>query len=173
MLTSACFCFEKTAAYKITQRGVAVNQPPSWTWAMPLVVATIALLGVATTIFVQWRTLIRQLHSSHSLKISDMRQEWINSLRNAMATFQSYGVTPSLDHGAKREWYEAGTKIELLMNPADPDFKELQDCMYAFLGAQTIEQKFSANPRFVTVCQRILKREWEVLKAEVKANRWQ
>jgi len=142
---------------------------PTWTCAIPLIVATLALLGVTITIVIQWRNFNRQLRSAHSLKISEMRQAWINNLRDAMAAFQSYGVTPGLDHHKKREWYEAGTKIELLMNPADPDFEELQQRMYAFFGATELGDKFSTNPQFVAVCQRILKREWEVLKSEVRA----
>lgn len=141
----------------------------TWTWAIPLIVATLALAGVALTIVIQWRNFNRQLRSAHSLKISEMRQAWINDLRNAMATFQSYGVSPDMDHHDKREWYEAGTRIELLMNPMDPDFTELHDRMYSFLGATEIADKFTANPAYITVCQRILKREWEVLKGEVKA----
>ena len=49
-----------------------------------------------------------------------------------MSTYQSYGVTPELDHSATREFYEFGTKIELLMNSGDPDYEELQKCLYAF-----------------------------------------
>ena len=143
--------------------------PPTWTWAIPLVVAVVALAGVTFTIVVQWRNFNRQLRSAHSLKISEMRQAWINNLRDAMSVFQSYGVTPELEHADKREWYEAGTKIELLMNPADPDFGELQQRMYAFLGAEDTDEKFTANPLYIAVCQRILKREWEVLKSEVNA----
>jgi hypothetical protein len=36
-----------------------------------------------------------------------------------------------------------------------------------FLSAKTPAEKYSANPRFIAVSQRILKREWEVLKADV------
>jgi hypothetical protein len=143
---------------------------PAWTWAVPLVVAVIALCGVTVTVVVQWSNFNRQLRATHVLKISEMRQNWINNLRDAMASFQSYGVTPELDQNAKREFFEAGTRIELLMNPADPDYEELHNRMYVFLSAETVLDKFSANPGFVAVCQRILKREWEVLKAEVRAT---
>ena len=145
-----------------------MNSAPTWTWAVPLIASIIALIGVSITIIVQWRNFNLQLKSAHTLKISEMRQAWINSLREAMASFQSHGVTPSLNHREQKEWYEAGTKIELLMNPSDPDYKELQDCMYAFFNAESVDDKFSANPKFVDVCQRILKREWEVLKSEVQ-----
>ena len=142
---------------------------PTWVWALPLITASLVFLAATITIVVQWRNFNRQLRSAHSLKIAEMRQAWINNLRDAMIAFQSYGVTPGLDHHEKREWYEAGTRIELLMNPADPDFDELQRRMYAFFGSMDESDKFSANPEFIEICQRILKREWEVLKAEVKA----
>jgi len=84
-----------------------------------------------------------------------------------MAQFQSYGVTPNSNHFGTREFYEAGTRIELLMNPGDPDFAKLQDAMYAFLPASGVTDKFAANSKYVAVCQKILKREWEALKREI------
>lgn len=85
-----------------------------------------------------------------------------------MSKFQSYGVTPNLNHSSEREFYEAGTRIELLMNPKDVDFAELQGCLYAFLSAAETTDKYSANSGYVAVCQRILKREWDTLKREIK-----
>jgi hypothetical protein len=142
---------------------------PTWTWVVPLIVALLALIGVAITVLLQWRNFNRQLKSAHALKIAEMRQEWINNLRNAMSTFQSIGVTPDLDHQMLKEFYEHGTKIELMMNPNDQDYGELERCLYNFLDARTVDEKFAANLPFVRVCQRILKREWEVLKAEIAA----
>lgn len=140
----------------------------AWTWAVPLGAATIAFVGAAITIGLQTRNFNRQLKSSHAIKISEMRQAWINDLRVAMSKFQSYGVTPNLNHSSEREFYEAGTQIELFMNPEDVDFPELQNCLYAFLSASSAEDKYSANSGYVAVCQRILKREWETLKREIK-----
>jgi len=56
-----------------------------------------------------------------------------------------------------------------MMNPEDPDYKELQECLYRFLSAEAHQESFSANPQFVEVCQHILKKEWEVLKREIAA----
>ena len=84
-----------------------------------------------------------------------------------MSKFQSYGVTPSLNHAAEREFYEHGTRIELLMNPNDPDYQVLHDCLYRLLSAETAIEKFAANPQYVAVCQSILKREWDTLKREI------
>jgi len=103
-----------------------------------------------------------------NLKLAEFRQAWINSLRDDMAAFQAYGVTPGLGQEKEQEFYRLGTRIELFMNPTDPDFPALQDSLYAFLFAKEIGEKYAANPDYVAVCQRILKREWDVLKKEIK-----
>ncbi len=103
------------------------------------------------------------------LKISDFRQAWINSLRDEMAEFQSYGILPNSDPTKEREFYKLGTKIELLMNPDDPDYINLQTQMYGFLSAADGGrlEKYSQNSDFVKLCQKILKREWDRLKQDI------
>lgn len=86
-----------------------------------------------------------------------------------MSTFQSYGVAPTIEHHLQREFYECGTKIELFMNPSDPDFEELHRSMEIFLDARSQQEKYDANHNYIAVCQRVLKREWQVLKDEVYA----
>lgn len=140
---------------------------PDWTWAVPLIAALVAFSGVLITLILQWRNFNKQLKSAHALKVAEMRQAWINNLRDAMSKFQSFGVTPDLNHLAEREFYEFGTRIELLMNPNDPEYPALHACLYRFLSAEDMIEKYSANPEYVEVCQRILKREWETLKREI------
>ena len=53
------------------------------------------------------------------------------------------------------------------MNREDPYYQPLQRCMYDFLAAKTIEEKFLCNVPFVEICQDILKTEWEVLKRDL------
>jgi len=136
-------------------------------WAAPIFASIVTLIGVVITLYIQNKSFKNQLQSNHSAKMAEMRQAWINNLRDAMSTFQSYAVTPNLDQTKTREFYEAGTKIELFMNPEDPDFAELQSKMYAYLDARDIVEKFQANPLFIEVCQKILRREWLVLKSEL------
>ncbi|WP_157374074.1 hypothetical protein [Salipiger sp. CCB-MM3] len=143
-------------------------ESPNWSWAIPLIVSCVALLGVGVTISVQIWNFKRQLRSSHSLKIAEMRQAWINNLRDEMAVFQSHAGMPNMSDTERQNWHRAGTKVELLMNPADPDFNDLKSAMYEFLRKLNPEEKDAASDKFVTVCQGILKREWELLKSEVK-----
>jgi hypothetical protein len=110
-----------------------------------------------------------QTQLAANLKLAEFRQAWINNLRDDMAKFQSFGITPGLDQAKEQEFYRLGTRIELFMNPDDEDFCRLQDALYDFLNAETLGEKYGANPEFVQICQRILKREWDVLKEEIKS----
>ena len=111
----------------------------------------------------------RQIEFQHAAKIAEFRQAWINDLRESMAILQSIGVTPNIQHQQQAEFYKAGTKIELLMNRGDKRYEALQNCMYAFLAAETVEEKYLCNAPFVSICQDILKEEWEVLKKDIAA----
>jgi hypothetical protein len=110
----------------------------------------------------------RQISFQVDTKLSDFRQIWINDLRNCMAEFQSIGMTPGLEAKNERRFYELGTKIGLLMNRNDINFQDLHDIMYHLLDAETLEEKYSCNADFIKLCQDILKREWEVLKFELR-----
>jgi len=155
----------------------------SWNIDPSAVVALAAATIVAATAFYGHRvvrsnaTLAMQLNTATAktqatltanVKLAEMRQAWINALRDDMAAFQSLGITPGLDPENQPEFYRLGTRIELHMNPDDLEYSELERCLHAFLGAETQRKKYEANRDYVAVCQRILKREWDVLKAEVK-----
>lgn len=109
----------------------------------------------------------QQIDFQARAKLAEFRQAWINELRVQMSTLQSLGVTPDLPHAEREDFYRAGTMIELLMDRNDPQFPSLQSCMYAFLAANTIEEKYSCNAPYVDVCQVVLKAEWERLKKEL------
>lgn len=104
-----------------------------------------------------------------AVRIAEFRQQWINDLRNTMAEFQGYGVCPNSDPSKICEFYQLGTKIELLMNPNDEDFIALRAALYGFLKSAkgNTAEKYYNNPDYVMICQKILKREWERLKNDL------
>jgi len=113
---------------------------------------------------------------SRQQTISEFRQAWINSLRDALAEFLSYGMSFSEDPNTARKMHELGIKIELLMNPADEDYRELQLYLKDILGPSGQAMLTSKSPvaqipdfksRLISLCQKILKREWDKLKAEM------
>ena len=137
-------------------------------WAGPAFLIVGALLGALITATVQISSQRRQIASAHALKIAEMRRAWTAELRSAMATFQSHCAVRAEGAPMPREAYEAGTTIELLMNPRDADYPALQAALYAYLTAETREAKVAANAMYLAVCQAILKREWETLKGEIR-----
>ena len=108
--------------------------------------------------------------TTRSLKLSEHRLAWIQTLRDEMAVFQSWGMTPGINQSDMREFYEHGTRIELLMNPGDPDYATLQSLMYRLLVADDTNKKFAVNADFVLLCQGILKREWDLAKREIRGE---
>lgn len=146
-------------------------------WAIALLAAGIGLLGAwggARLAFMSQANATRVAEKSAQtadfttrvLNLAGHRVAWIQRLRDEMACFQSWGMTPNLDQRQRREFYEHGTRIELLMNPQDQDYATLQGLMYQLLIAESVAEKYSVNAKYVEVCQRILKREWEVAKLE-------
>ncbi|MBL4617697.1 MAG: hypothetical protein JKY46_08360 [Robiginitomaculum sp.] len=135
---------------------------------IPYIVSLVSVIIAGGAVYISYHTTSKQIRMQAKMKIADLRQEWIHQLREAMAQFQSFAVTPDLSHQYQQEFYRYGTKIELLMNNADRDYKNLQDCMYNLLEAISIEEKYKANPKYIEVCQEIIKREWETLKKNLR-----
>ena len=109
-----------------------VNHPSILILIVPVLSGFVGWITVLYTTRRSSRSTKERMHFERLMKISEFRQIWINSLRDSMAEFQSYGVTPGHKPGHEREFYRLGTKIELLMNPNDPDYDKLQDSLYKF-----------------------------------------
>ena len=146
-----------------------VNNPSILVLSVPILSGLVGWMTVWYTTRRVHRSAKERMQFERLMKISEFRQSWINSLRDCMAEFQSHGVTPNHRPGNKREFYRLGTKIELLMNPNDPDYSELQSSLYKFLQSSegnTVD-KFRNNSEYIVICQQILKREWDRLKEEL------
>lgn len=144
------------------------------------------LTSIGTIILIGALTFVTTYISNHSasnrdlanrriaaeLKIAEFRQAWINSLREALSEFHSYGTIPGGNPKLEREFYRLGTKIELLMNPNDPDYGALQECLYRYLDASDKEdiEKYRLNTTLIDLSQGILKREWDRLKRELRST---
>jgi len=137
---------------------------------IPLVSAAAAAASSRYSTHRALRTEHKKIKLEGTLKLAEFRQNWINSLRDAMAEFHSYGTLPDSDPTKEREFYRLGTKIELFMNPKDPDYPALQNLMYSFMDTADgdISDKYGNNAAYVSLCQKILKREWDRLRADIE-----
>lgn len=106
---------------------------------------------------------------SANIKLAEMRQAWINNLRSDMAEFQAMAVTPDMDFQRETKFYQLMARIELSLNPQDEDYGALETALNQYIkGGGEAERRANDAP-YVAVCQRILKREWDVLKDEIEA----
>ena len=109
--------------------------------------------------------------TTRSLKLSDHRVAWIQKLRDEMAVFLSWGETPFVDHFQNRGLVESGARVLLLMNADDPEYDELAQYVRKYQSALDMNVKYALHDNYVAVCQRILKREWAVVRTDIRSGR--
>ena len=100
-------------------------------------------------------------------QLAENRQNWIDALRQEMSDFLV--LCGQTDH-SKRDFdgmAKASSMIELRMNPKDDDYRPLQNAMTKCIAVKNDEEFDAGVSEFIKVSQRILKREWDVLKSEL------
>lgn len=138
-----------------------------------LVVPAVSLVAAAVTAFVTVYLSRRSMRREAALKFADYRHKWINDLRELMAEFRSIEHAPLKPPEKREKHLRLGAKIELMMNPNDEHFEDLQSAIhfYIYSPASTDDKQGRENSaEYITICQTILKTEWEVLKGDVKAE---
>lgn len=139
-----------------------------------------ALIGVSIGSIVSLRISKRQFSAT---VLSANRQEWINTLRDTIAEFQSSVVMVSTDTFYKHDKPSAQdylkkiervsflrAKTTLLINPSEDDHKKLVEIVdRAFTVGlsrkpDTPDEMGNLQKSLVTVAQAILKREWNRVK---------
>jgi hypothetical protein len=108
--------------------------------------------------------------------LANSRQEWINLLREDMAQFAGISAKRSrliiegdtLEGDEFESMVALSARIRMRLNPNDSDFEELWACMSKCSLEKDPGEQGKATKSFVQVSQRILKREWEVLKQELQ-----
>ena len=108
--------------------------------------------------------------------LAESRQEWINILREDMAQFAGLSAKRSrvivagevFNDGEFEKMVAVGARIRMRLDPKDADFDELLRSMSECSLEKEPGALGKAASEFVRVSQRILKREWEVLKTELR-----
>lgn len=128
-----------------------------------------AVVAFAVTSFTI-RSRTKERYLAKELKLSEYRQVWINNLRDAIAEF-----------GAKtsglKSWDERGEdivgltfKIEMMMNPEDPDYAALRKALKYradAVGKNGAVHLDEAHDNLMEVGQRVLKREWKRVRSDL------
>ena len=153
---------------------------------IPFISALTALLAVGVGPFITLRVAHNQIAASRSTAnlqaranvLSKSRQDWINSLRAEIAGFMSLTghALPTVMHAVTnggdtmaltRDIRLHLAKTTLMINPKEEDHVALLKIMRSTV-AQLSTLNFdvqSANDDLASIAQRVLKREWERVKA--------
>ena len=108
---------------------------------------------------------------SSNVKLAEMRQAWINELRTEMINFFALCNARRIDENTTKlnDVHRSGTRIELSMNPADVDYETLRAAMFGLYNKVPVGRTSEEmDDEYLVVCQRILKREWDRLQADIK-----
>ncbi|MEQ9675931.1 MAG: hypothetical protein RLO10_15875 [Roseovarius indicus] len=142
----------------------------------------IPVLSAAIAAFASWYSTKRALRTQKTerdlqrvLKLCDFRQAWINELRLEFAQFCGFlnGVHP-LSEDRLNEMALCYNKIVLRVNHEDADFEELicrmTDAMLNQKTPGSIDELSSNRTDLAIVMSRILKKEWDRLKHDLRES---
>lgn len=130
--------------------------------------AFLAFGGTALSNRTARRNYALQARIAQQIKHADFRQAWIDELRNAMVEFQRLAVEKKPAEGS--EAFGNALAILLRMNPRDPNYDALLDKIAQLMKDKeelSRETWLETHADFVSLCQKILKTEWDVLKRDL------
>ncbi len=104
------------------------------------------------------------------LKLAEFRQAWINDLRNELARYSSLTLSSrgkSFSDAELQNIVEVGSRIMMRVNSQDPDVELLKAALSAALPSSGNEVEEKEALSVTEIGRRMLKREWERLKADL------
>ncbi|MBC8352752.1 MAG: hypothetical protein H8E66_12225 [Planctomycetes bacterium] len=148
---------------------------------IPIGSLIIAALALIVGPYVSWHVAKHQADTSLRVAnkqiISPIRHTWIDTLRNRVAEIISeahwYYVAGEEDQfsATDKKLVFLRRQVELMLNPAESDHQELNQRLDAVVASGMGNKDKGSFPDNVqqatTVCQGILKREWERVKTEI------
>ena len=171
------------ARVKITPSFMLTNQSPSdWIPVLSLIVAAVAVfVGPFVTLHVGRKQIELSRRIASRQIVAPMRQAWINALRDKLAELSNSALlywNTEFDRRAEEEQHRLfliEEQIKLLINPDEPDHKELVAAIKNLLWAlqkgvlKDSGNDFSlARERVLLLGQKILKTEWNRVKNDIE-----
>ena len=165
-----------------------------WEWNWPILVASaaviVSLISAVIALFSAWRAnkiAEKNLATSAEMQLIQFREKWIQTLREKMVEYISIYSTGQTGDNALKSLDAAANSILLMMNPEDDLYKELKNQLAVGIIKTVTKRKqtdnanlsekvklqvedkehFNANV-LLSICQKILKKEWDRLKSDLK-----
>jgi hypothetical protein len=102
--------------------------------------------------------------------VAAFRQQWIDTLRKALTEYHSIMMTTELplSPADDRKASDLGTQIELMLNPDEEASRKLEEVINEIDRCKTSDARVAMDPAFIATARRVLKQEWNRVKAELK-----
>jgi hypothetical protein len=103
--------------------------------------------------------------------VAEFRQKWIDKVIDTLCDHHSITMTrPAADEmlaDDHKKLLSSRTRLEILLNPDEPDTVELLQQIDAIDDSSTTEEREEKAAAMLTVARRLLKREWVRIKDEL------
>jgi len=152
---------------------IAAHQAIVVTVGIPLLTAASAAMVSLITTRANLKAQQKQRLLQIETQLCNSRQSWIDSVRDDLALASNLATRFETDfENAELKADLAGilARVRMRVNPNDPDDDALIKAFAKALGAdQELNEWDEQTEPISIVCQRILKREWERLKLDLRA----
>jgi|SRR5579871_3243429 len=106
--------------------------------------------------------------------IAEFRQRWIDRVIETLCEHHSIVMSrpagTALSADETRILSASRTKLEILLNPGEPDTVAVLAKIDQLMESRTPEQRAEESAEMLKVARRLLKREWERIKDELEAE---
>jgi hypothetical protein len=103
--------------------------------------------------------------------IAEFRQKWIDNVIDTLCSQHAIVMTvpagQALPATEARALSAARTKLEILLNPEEPDTVALLEKMDAVIASPTSAARSEQSVEMLAIARRLLKREWVRIKGEL------
>ena len=104
--------------------------------------------------------------------VAEFRQHWIDNVRDTLCEY--HAILMAMDDGTpvssedNRQLSALGTKLELLLNPEEPDSLALLRLTEEIQESATLAEREAKDPEMVKLAHKVLKTEWVRIKTELQ-----
>jgi hypothetical protein len=146
-------------------------------WGAALVAATVAGIQLyigrnqAQAALTSAEAALMNAKNAGRYKIAEFRQNWINKVIDTLCEHHSIAMTQQADEplpaGEHKKLASARTRLEILLNPDEPDTVSLLEAIDKIDSSNTARDREVAASEMLTIARRALKREWVRIKDEL------
>jgi hypothetical protein len=100
--------------------------------------------------------------------IATMRLQWVQDLRKILSEY--HAVLVSYEAADYRKVSELGTQLDLMLNLEETEQRELWDIAEEVFRTKDKDKRIALDPKLMAAGRRVLKKEWQQIKWELRGK---